>query len=588
MFKKCFDNIAASIRLKSIQFIITSSFTCITIVAMMFVGMTLYDKFTKITIQNASDSTSQIIKQVNLNLNFYIKSMIEISSILDKNISVYEDSQNNKISEEMDVIIKSRQDIVTLAFFSDDGKLIEALPYKNIKNNANVREQQWFSEALHNQNSIYFSQPHVQNLFPEHHSWVLSLSKHISVIRGGKRISGILLVDMNFHAIGELCESVNLGKRGYIYIVDSSGNIVYHPQQQLIYNGIKYENNDDVLKHAQGSFIDKYSGEQRIITVTPVSYTGWKIVGVSYMDAVTSIKKSIGEFVSLVLIFGIIAVCTISILVSGKISKPIKQLEKSMKKVEEGNFDINVDVKGDGEVVGLSKTFNLMVIRIRELMKKIVLVEEAKRESELNALQSQINPHFLYNTLDSIVWMAENGKSDDVIIMVTSLAKLFRISISKGKNIITVKEELEHAKNYLIIQKYRYKNKFKFEFNVEEEVLQLKTLKLILQPIIENSIYHGIEYMIDEGIIIISAKIYKDKLLFEVTDNGLGINGEILKNILSRVPNSKKGSGVGIKNVNERIQLLYGKEYGLQIESEPEEGTITKIFLPIVYDQEDL
>ncbi|SKA72990.1 two-component system, sensor histidine kinase YesM [Clostridium sp. USBA 49] len=183
--------------------------------------------------------------------------------------------------------------------------------------------------------------------------------------------------------------------------------------------------------------------------------------------------------------------------------------------------------------------------------------------------------------------MAENGKTQDVITMVTSLARLFRISISRGRNIITVREEIEHAKNYLIIQKIRFKSKFKFNIEVEEKVLQYKTLKLILQPIIENAIYHGIEYMFEEGNITVSAKEVNGKLLYEVTDNGLGIKPDILENILSYNSKENGGAGVGIRNVHERIQLCYGKEYGLEIESELEEGTKVKLWLPIVKDGND-
>lgn len=576
MHKKLFN--------RSIQFIITVSFTIITVVSIMVVGMTLYNKFTRIAVQNASASTTQIIEQVNLNLNYYIKSMIEVSSLLDQNIVKNQGKSNDQLKNQMEVIMKTKQDIVTMELFSEDGKLITGLPYTSLKKNVNIKEQQWFSEAMRNPNRFFFSPPHVQNLFPGQHNWVLSLSKTITVGKGDEKFQEVLLVDMNFHAIGELCQTVNLGKKGYIYIVDSGGNIVYHPQQQLIYNGLKYENNDDVLKHSQGSFIQNLDGEKRLITVAPVNYTDWKIVGVSYMEEITSIKNEITNFVVPIIIFGIILVVIISVLISAKISRPIKQLEQSMKKVEEGNFDINLDIKGEDEVVKLSNTFNMMVARIRELMEQIVHEQEAKRKSELNALQSQINPHFLYNTLDSIVWMAENGNSEDVITMVTALAKFFRISISRGKNIISVKEELEHAKNYLIIQKFRYKNKFRFEFEAEEETLKYKTLKLILQPIIENSIYHGIEYMMDEGVIKVSVQALDGKLLFKVSDNGLGMKKEILDNILSNQPKDESGHGVGVKNVHERIQLCYGKEYGLKIESEIEVGTVVKIWLPIVQE----
>lgn len=579
---KPFKFFVKTLKIRSIQFIITISFTCITVTAMIFVGVSLYNKFTKISIQYVSINTQQIIEQVNLNLDYYIKNMIEISNLLKDNINKNQNIPNQSLTEQMKVIMNTRQDIVTMGLFTNKGELITAFPDTKLKYYVDINEQSWFNSVLKNQNLLVFSSPHVQNLFEGKHSWVVSLSRAVTFSKDGKKISGVLLVDMNFQSIGELCQNVNLGKKGYIYIVDSTGNIVYHPQQQLIYSGLKYENNDDVLKHQKGTFMENLDGEKRMISVKPVNYTEWKIVGVSYMDEIVSIKNDTTSFVLIILCFGIVVVITISIVISAKITRPIKQLEKSMKKVEEGCFDIVVDVKGDDEVIRLSRNFNIMVTRIKELMKQIVYEQELKRKSELNALQAQINPHFLYNTLDSIVWMAENEKSEDVITMVTALARLFRISISRGKNIITVKEELEHAKNYLIIQKIRYKNKFKFDFEVDDRVLQFKTMKLLLQPIIENAIYHGIEYMVDEGNIKITANIEDGKLLYRVIDNGLGIKAELLKKILSHETETKSGSGVGVKNVHERIQLYYGLEYGLEIESEIEEGTTVKIWLPIV------
>lgn len=177
--------------------------------------------------------------------------------------------------------------------------------------------------------------------------------------------------------------------------------------------------------------------------------------------------------------------------------------------------------------------------------------------------------------------MIENEKNQEAVTMITALARLFRISISKGKNIITVKEELEHAKNYLIIQKVRYKNKFQFKIEVQEEVLNYSTVKLILQPIIENSIYHGIECSVDEGEIFIYAGIEDSKLLFMIKDTGLGMSEEQVENILVTEHRKSKGSGVGIKNVDERIKLCYGSEYGLKIDSELEVGTTVKIYLPL-------
>jgi two-component system sensor histidine kinase YesM len=303
------------------------------------------------------------------------------------------------------------------------------------------------------------------------------------------------------------------------------------------------------------------------------------------MDEIITTKNEIGGFISWLLLAVLVLVLLISAFMSAKISQPIKRLERSMRKVEQGDFEIHIPVQGDDEVGRLSRRFNLMVANIRELRDQIIHEQEAKRESELEVLQAQINPHFLYNTLNSVVRMAGSGKSEDVITMITSLSKFFRISLSRGKRIITVREELEHIRNYLIIQKIRYKNKFEYEITADEEVLSCKTLKLILQPLVENAIYHGIEMMADEGWIHITAGIVDDKVLLEVKDNGLGIPQDKLGSILSGEVKSDEGSSVGVKNVHERIRLTFGEAYGLQIESQLEEGTSVKVWIPILREE---
>lgn len=572
-------------RHKSIQYIITMSFMIVTILGMLYVGITLYSKFANLAEQNAISNTRQIIDQVNLNLDYYLRGMLEISNYSDELIYNNEDLTDKSLEDQMNVILNSRKDIVSLAVFSKEGEMIANFPSFKLKDNVSITEQDWFETPLKEQGNLFFSSPHVQNIFEGQHSWVVSLGRQITFKRNGQRTQGVLLVDMNFSAIDQICRNVTFGKKGYIYIIDSKGNIVYHPQQQLINTGLKTENIEDVQEHVFGRYFDNVNGEKRLITIETVNYCRWRIVGIAYMDEIANMKKEVWSYFILILVAGALFVIFISMFISAKISKPIKELEKSMQRVEKGEFDINIDIRGEAEVAQLSKTFNLMVSRIKTLMNQIVYEQEEKRRSELNALQAQINPHFLYNTLDSVVWMAENGKVTDVITMVTALAKLFRISISRGKNIITVKEELEHARNYLIIQNVRFKNKFKYEIEAEEQVLQYKTLKLILQPIIENSIYHGIEYMVDEGFIKVSVKEEDNMLLFQVEDNGLGIEPDLLKRLLEQQNKKENSSGVGVRNVHQRIQLSFGKQYGLSIESELEEGTKVRIYLPIVEEK---
>lgn len=275
--------------------------------------------------------------------------------------------------------------------------------------------------------------------------------------------------------------------------------------------------------------------------------------------------------------------------VSSRITNPIVELERSVKKFESGEKNIGINISGSYEIQHLGKAIKSMVEQMNILMENIIHEQESKRKSELNALQAQINPHFLYNTLDSIVWMIENENYDGAIIMVTALARLFRISLSKGKNVIPLSDEIEHVRNYLTIQNIRYKNKFTYKIECEEETLNLASIKLVIQPLVENAIKHGMEFMDGDGEIIVKSYIENEELFIDVIDNGLGMPQETAEQILRGEKKLKgKGSGIGLKNVNERIQIYFGKIYGLQIYSEPDEGTTIRIHIPILKYSEEL
>ncbi len=578
-FKWIYKVIRNTFKIDSIQSVISLSFTAVTIFALVFVSATLYSVFSKTAERNAASSTQQIIEQVNLNLDNYLKEMMEVSSHISSNLDI---NNIDNLSNILSVTTGIRKDIVTLAVFNENGDIVVCNPYNEYDKNYKISEQKWFQDSLNNVGEYNFISPHVQRIFVGMRPWVVSLCKGTNV--PGSSETWVVMVDMNFSVMEQLCKRVSLGNRGYIYVIDEYGDIVYHPQQQIIYVGLKHEDIQFALKNDDGSYYYDLMGERRIITINTVNYTNWKIVGISYLDEIVADRKSLSTLVIFISIFSLLFVIAASLFVSAKISEPIKNLERQMKKVESGNFDIDIDidVQGDDEVKRLSRAFNMMVKRIRSLMEQIISEQEAKRKSELKALQAQINPHFLYNTLDSIVWMNENKDYVGVTTMVVALSQFFRISISRGRELITVSDEIEHIKSYLIIQKIRYKNKFKFSIEAQPEALGYKTLKLILQPIVENAIYHGVEQLYDEGIIKINVSIDGDTILFQVTDNGYGIKPDILKDILNKKANEKDSGGVGLKNVNERIKLFFGEQYGIEIDSILDVGTTVNLRIPII------
>ncbi len=579
------SDLISKLRLNSIQSIMALSFTAVIILSNVIISFALYGMFSENAEERAAFSTQQIMNQVNINLEVYLKGMIEISDIIRSNFEGETIENNKSIISLLEVTSKLRKDIVTVAVYKKDGHLLISYPNGNFEKSISVLEQDWFKSSLQNPIGYIFQPPHVQRLFQGKRPWVVSLCRGSSFYgNDGKLQERVVMVDMNFSVIEQLCKNVSLGKTGYIYIIDNNGRIIYHPQQQLIYTGLKSENINDALKKNSGSFFDKYQGKKRIMTVQNISYVGWKMVGISYVDELTENKRNFENYLILIIALGIVFEILASIYISQKVSQPIKRLERQMKQVENGDFSISVDVKGEDEVKKLSKSFNIMVSKIKQLMEEIIREQEEKRRSEFKALQAQINPHFLYNTLDSIIWMNENQKYEGVTTMVAALAQFFRVSISKGREFIKISDEIEHARSYLIIQNVRYKDKFEFIIDAEQGILHYKTIKLILQPIIENAIYHGINKLQEKGEILIKVYSQGDSIVFSVSDNGYGIKPSVLKGILEKEPQSDSSSGVGLKNVNERIKLSYGDEYGISIHSELDVGTTVLVRIPIITD----
>ena len=569
---------------KGIQFVIAASFTLVAILGMGFIGVFLYQGYGSAAEDMVLSNSKQVIDQVEINLNTYLRNMMRISDAVYYNVIKNTDLDEESMSQEMNLLYEVyRDNLVGLACFTDTGELISSVPMGNLKENVDVTKQSWFVDAQDKMENLHFSDLHVQNIFENstnRYYWVISLSRGVELTNSGKMSEGILLVDMDFSGIRQLFAKVNSQNMGYVYLMDSDGKIIYHPRQNLIFSNMIQENNEIAKTYEDGAHRETFEGEDRMVAVKTVGYTGWKIVSVMPME------KFLGDFsrtrtmAVMIIIVAILVMIFANQFVAVRVAKPLRNLEDSLTGIGIDR-EPQIYIGGPPEIQHLGETIRSMVEQLRQLTDDIVREQEEKRKSELDALQSQINPHFLYNTLDSIMWMIEAEKYDDAISMVQALSRLFRISLSKGKNIITVGEELQHAKNYLDIQKYRYKNKFTSYFEIEEGIEKYKTIKLIIQPLIENAIYYGMEYMDGDGEIYVRAYTKEEDLFIEVEDNGLGMQKAQVESLLTDGTRIRsKGSGIGIRNVHQRIQLYFGTEYGLEILSEPDEGTMVRIHLP--------
>ena len=580
---------------REIQSTIMIAFSLISLSLMMVLGIVMYIRFSNLSRQETVQRTQKLMEQTGENLEDYLVSMRQISDAAYYNVIKENDfaSQDQDIQTKMNLLYEANRDnLRSIAVYNNHGSLRMAEPVAAQKEDPDVTRQDWYKQAMDEMENVHFSTPHIQNLFDDgtfRYYWVISLSRVVELTGNGVSQLGVLLVDMDYSSISRMMKQINtLNTEQYYYLCDSSGQIIYHPRQIQISDGIYNENSKAAAGYKDGVYDERFEGESRKVVVNTISYTGWKLVGVIPNATFTHGTVSIRYFIAILVLLMAMMLVVINRVVSVRISSPILKLDDSVKGYEAGETP-EIYIGGSLEIRHLGHSIQRSYEQIDTLMKKIVLEQNERRKSELDALQSQINPHFLYNTLESIVWMVEGERNNEAVFMLSQLAKLFRISLSKGSTVITVKDELQHAQSYMNIQKIRYKNTFSISFHVDPAIYGYCTVKLILQPILENAINYGVSGMDDCGEITVSGRLEGGNLILAVTDNGIGMTSEEAELVLTdseRV--HKHGSGVGLVNVNNRIQILFGKEYGLAIESEPDEGTTVSIRLPAVpYTEEN-
>lgn len=570
----------------SIRYTIFIYFTISALVAILLSGALLYMQMSRQLTAAVQDENQAVLGQINRSVDSYLRTIMKLSDSLYYSVIKNADLSAEPVNSQITLLYDNNKDnIANIALLSKEGELLEAVPAARLKTGLDVTKEQWFGATLERTDNLHFTTPHVQYIFDNNENqyrWVITLTRAVEITNGTSTDQGILLIDIRYSSLQQILQNITLGNQGYLYMVSSGGDLIYHPKMQLIETGQMSENIREAAGYRDGSWREKYNGEWREVSVKSVGYTGWKLLSVTPEKGLPLSNLKMKLFVVFVTASFLLALVLINTFISSKITTPVQMLEKSVNAIEAGDLDTEVYMGGSYEIRHLGRSIGDMARQIKTLMEDIVTEHESKRKSEFDTLQSQINPHFLYNTLDIIVWMIENEQKQEAVNVVTALARFFRISLSKGKSIITVKDELEHVRNYLMIQQMRFKNKFVYTIEAQEDVLELASLKLMLQPLVENAIYHGMEFMDGDG--EIEVKVYREaeNLWFQISDNGLGMTSRQVDSLLGSKPHvsSRRGSGIGVKNVNERIRLFFGEDYGLTIQSEPDEGTVIKICLP--------
>lgn len=573
----------------NIQSIILSVLMTLSLVTVTVMGFLLYHRFKLASDKSAVANTEMTVESTIDRLNSSLLDLRQISDAANYNIVQEYDISSQEFTRQFSMLYETNVDkIQSLALYGYDGMLIESEPVATVKDNVKVADQKWYQNARSEIENIHFSTPHVQNLFDDgtfRYHRVVSLSRSVDINDGSTSGSGVLLVDMKYSVLEDMLERINETSSGiYYYLCSRDGEIIYHPRWTEINRGLFKEKNNKAASYEDGTYEMKTDGQKENIVVGSVAYTGWKLIGVvpeSVQE--TSINKFRYYIITTILIL-VMMLLQVNRFISRKISRPIRELDESVKAYEAGAMP-DIYIGGSAEIRHLGYSVQKSYEQIEALMKEIIQQQTERRKSELDALQSQINPHFLYNTLESITWMIEAQRNKEAVVMISELAKLLRVSLSRGKTIISIGDELQHSRSYMNIQRVRYKERFKVEFLIDEEIKNYCIVKLVIQPLLENAIYYGVGNMDedDDGQILIRGEKKGEDICISIEDNGMGMPEDIRSNILT--DNSKvlkHGSGVGVINVHSRISLMFGPEYGLEVYSELDEGTKVVIHIPAI------
>ncbi|WP_176718114.1 cache domain-containing sensor histidine kinase [Paenibacillus kribbensis] len=490
-------------------------------------------------------------------------------------------------------------EIAGILIVNENGDYISNEMYA--KSTRSLTEEDWYRQAAQHAGIFtVLGQPIHRNVTTHvryKDSEIVSVVRSVTDSETG-RVLGVIMIDLKRRAVSQAARDVTLGKTGYLMVTDAEGRSVYMPDMPLIERiPLEWFGAGD-----SGMFTRQAGGRELLFMFRASEFTGWRTVGVfpageSTLE-VRQIQFYVACFVFIVCLFGL----TASLRLSRSIAQPIFRLMSYMRTAETGDLTVRPWSDRGDEIGLLGRSFNRMLGQIRRLMSLSELRERQKRDAELRSLQEHIKPHFLYNTLDTIHWMARKNGADDVSDMVGALSRLFRLGLSKGDDFIPLRSEMEHISSYMQIQQTRYRDRLRWELIVSEELEKLFVLKLILQPVVENAIYHGIKARRGPGTIRVEAKADGDKLLLTVRDDGAGMTAARLRELqnllempLEAMEQQQKQSrdnmndrSYGMLNVQARIRLSFGEEYGIVLESEEGAGTCVTIIHPLLRDMGQL
>jgi len=570
-------------RLKSIRAQISAYFIVITVIIITVMGFSLFYTLSGIISTEAAKSTSTAINKSASYLELYIDQIKGISRILAESTETrrlfstsstasdaYRADKAN-VERLINTVLSTNKELSSIIMVGRDGRLVTNEKQLEMGLSHNMMEEPWYKAALGNDSMPVLTSAKMHDFSMDKDNWVISLSREIKGDTGEHL--GVLLIDFKYDVIEKNLSSLDLGSNGFGFIINDLGEVVYHKDKTYFENDAKRRELISILDMPH----DELAGQLKLIHSYHLANADWTLVGVASLDGIVRMQQ---DMMRLMVVLGaVMAACFLAstFYFSRRVTDPLLRLQQAMDSVEKDMLDIEITAVGGIEAENLARHFNKMMQRIRLLLAEIMEKEKYLRASELRALHSQINPHFLYNTLDTIVWMAEFKDSEKVVAITKALARFFRLSLGDGKETTTVRNEIDHVRQYLFIQKERYETKLDYKIQVDDSVLDIEMPKIILQPIVENAIYHGIRPLSQGGLVTIDAYPRGDDVVFEIKDNGVGFD----TSELSAEPKSigLRLGGVGIDNVDKRLKLYYGEDHGLTVISSPGKGTQVTIVM---------
>lgn len=546
---------------KKIEFKISACFFVISILIISLMLFSWYKQSSSKLMAYEKEETSQEIK----NASIYVASYLEKNKNLASLLAMSSESQNimddktdfKNLKDIIKVSEKSDEFIKKIFLVSENGNIISNEKV-NLETNKDMKNISWYKKLINSNNMAFASKADFSKISSDSSKNIISISKEIKD-KNNKRL-GFVVINLSYKFLEDFLSTINFGKDGYVFILSS--------EEELLF---KSKNMEDFGKKDYEKLLKKRMKPEKMDFVSSnvfIPNTQWKLVGISFSNAISNLKKQLIESSLILALIVFVLTLLVSIFVSKKISKPIIYLIGEIKKTDKKLYKIESLPQASSEIQILTKEYNNLIDRIFVLTEDIEKKEEQKRTYQVKALQSQINPHFLYNTLDTILWLVEFGENEKAIKVTKNLGMLLRNSLNIDEDFVKLDKEIEHAKNYLDIQKIRYDNKFTYEFIKKIQTSSLYVPKLILQPIIENAIYHGIREKKSKSYIKIIVEKNPEYLIIKIIDNGLGPK-EKKENIPTKL------GGIGMENVNNRIKLLCGEKYNLKMQRENGETIVT-------------